>query len=151
MRLAGRGTRDRAGHRAYAAQAEDRSGHRRNSACQRDGERPAEELAFLNDSILETKVEGHAGFWWDGHGCRAQSLTQTAQEKLRQLVARIEKLEEEKKSIGDDIKETYAEAKATGFDSKVLRQVVRFRKQDRQEREEQEQIRELYLHALGEI
>jgi uncharacterized protein (UPF0335 family) len=81
----------------------------------------------------------------------AQSLTQSAQEKLRQLVSRIEKLEEEKKSIGDDIKETYAEAKATGFDSKVLRQVVRWRKQDRTEREEQEQVRELYLHALGEI
>ena len=80
-----------------------------------------------------------------------QSLTQTAQEKLRQLVARIERLEEEKKSIGDDIKESYAEAKAVGFDSKVLRQVIRIRKQDRQEREEQEQIRELYLHALGEI
>lgn len=81
----------------------------------------------------------------------AQSLTQSAQEKLRQLVSRIEKLEEEKKSIGDDVKETYAEAKAMGFDSKVLRQVVRWRKQDRQEREEQEQMRELYLHALGEI
>ena len=81
----------------------------------------------------------------------SQSLTQTAQEKLRQLVARIERLEEEKKSIGDDIKESYAEAKAVGFDSKVLRQVVRLRKQDRQEREEQDQLRELYLHALGEI
>jgi uncharacterized protein (UPF0335 family) len=81
----------------------------------------------------------------------AQSLTQTAQEKLRQLVARIERLEEEKKSIGDDVKETYAEAKSMGFDTKVLRQVVRIRKQDRQEREEQDQIRELYLHALGEI
>ncbi|MGQ0533344.1 MAG: DUF2312 domain-containing protein [Caulobacteraceae bacterium] len=80
-----------------------------------------------------------------------QSLTQSAQEKLRLLVARIEKLEEEKKSIADDIKETYAEAKSTGFDSKVLRQVVRIRKQDRQEREEQEQVRDLYLHALGEI
>ena len=80
-----------------------------------------------------------------------QSLTQSAQEKLRQLVARIEKLEEEKKSISDDIKETYAEAKGTGFDAKVLRQVVRYRKQDRTEREEQEQVRELYLHALGEI
>lgn len=80
-----------------------------------------------------------------------QSLTQTAQEKLRQLVARIEKLEEEKKGIADDIKESYAEAKAVGFDSKVLRQVVRLRKQDRQEREEQDQVRELYLHALGEI
>ncbi len=80
-----------------------------------------------------------------------QSLTQTTREKLRQLVARIEKLEEEKKSIADDIKESYAEAKAVGFDTKVLRQVIRLRKQDRQEREEQEQVRDLYLHALGEI
>jgi uncharacterized protein (UPF0335 family) len=80
-----------------------------------------------------------------------QALTQTTKEKLKQLVARIEKLEEEKKSIGDDIKESYAEAKAVGFDSKVLRQVIKLRKQDRQEREEQEQIRDLYLHALGEI
>ncbi len=80
-----------------------------------------------------------------------QSLTQSAREKLRQLVARIEKLEEEKKSLADDVKETYAEAKSMGFDTKVLRQVVRYRKQDRQEREEQEQVRELYLHALGEI
>lgn len=81
----------------------------------------------------------------------AQTLTNTAQEKLRQLVSRIEKLEEEKKSIADDVKETYAEAKALGFDTKVLRQVVRWRKQDRQEREEQEQVRELYLHALGDV
>ena len=81
----------------------------------------------------------------------AQSLTQTAQEKLRQLVARIEKLEEEKKGIGDDVKESYAEAKSMGFDTKVLRQVIKLRKQDRQEREEQEQVRDLYLHALGEI
>lgn len=80
-----------------------------------------------------------------------QSLTQTTQEKLRQIVARIEKLEEEKKSIADDVKETYAEAKSFGLDPKVLRQVIRIRKQDRQEREEQEQVRDLYLHALGEI
>lgn len=80
-----------------------------------------------------------------------QSLTQSAREKLRQLVARIEKLEEEKKGIADDIKETYGEAKGMGYDTKVLRQVIRIRKQDRQEREEQEQVRDLYLHALGEI
>jgi uncharacterized protein (UPF0335 family) len=80
-----------------------------------------------------------------------QALTKSAREKLRQLVARIEKLEEEKKSIADDVKETYAEARGMGFDAKVLRQVVRIRKQDRQEREEQDQIRELYLHALGEL
>lgn len=80
-----------------------------------------------------------------------QALTQSARDKLKQLVARIEKLEEEKKSVADDIKETYAEAKGLGYDAKVLRQVVKWRKQDRQEREEQEQVRELYLHALGEI
>ena len=80
-----------------------------------------------------------------------QSLTQSAREKLRQLVARIEKLEEEKKGIADDLKETYGEAKCMGYDTKVLRQVIRFRKQDAQEREEQEQVRDLYLHALGEI
>lgn len=81
----------------------------------------------------------------------AQSLTQSTREKLRQLVARIEKLEEEKKSIADDIKESYAEAKTFGLDSKVLRQVIRIRKQPLQEREEQDMIRDLYLHALGEI
>ncbi|MES1201231.1 MAG: DUF2312 domain-containing protein [Pseudomonadota bacterium] len=80
-----------------------------------------------------------------------QALTQSAQEKLRQLVARIEKLEEEKKSIADDIKETYGEAKGMGYDTKVLRKVVRLRKQTRAEREEQEQILDLYLLALGEI
>jgi uncharacterized protein (UPF0335 family) len=82
---------------------------------------------------------------------QAQALTKTAKDKLKQLVARIEKLEEEKKGIADDIKETYGEARGLGFDAKVLRQVVRLRKQDRQEREEQEQVRDLYLHALGEI
>ena len=81
----------------------------------------------------------------------AQSLTQTAKDKLKQLVARIEKLEEEKKGIADDIKETYAEAKAFGLDTKALRQVVRIRKQDRQEREEQDMLKDLYLHALGDI
>ena len=80
-----------------------------------------------------------------------QALTQSAQEKLRQLVARIEKLEEEKKAIATDIKETYAEAKAMGYDTKVLRKVVSLRKQDRTEREEQAQILDLYLLALGEI
>lgn len=87
----------------------------------------------------------------EGASAAPQSLTQSAREKLRQIVTRIEKLEEEKKSISDDIKDTYGEAKSLGYDTKVLRQVVRLRKQNRQEREEQEQVRELYLHALGEI
>ncbi|HHY50220.1 MAG TPA: DUF2312 domain-containing protein [Alphaproteobacteria bacterium] len=72
-----------------------------------------------------------------------------AQDQLRAFVERIERLEEEKKAIADDIKEVYAEAKGNGFDTKVLRQVIRIRKQDRSERLEQEAILELYLSALG--
>ena len=80
-----------------------------------------------------------------------QSLTPTSQEKLKQFVARIEKLEEEKKALANDLKEVYAEAKNLGFDTKALRGAIKFRKQDRQEREEQEAILELYLAALGDI
>jgi uncharacterized protein (UPF0335 family) len=72
-----------------------------------------------------------------------------AQDQLRSFVERIERMEEEKKAIADDIKEVYAEAKGNGFDTKVLRQVIRIRKQDRAERLEQEAILELYLAALG--
>lgn len=72
-----------------------------------------------------------------------------AQDQLRAFVERIERLEEEKKAIADDIKEVYAEAKGNGFDTKVMRQVIRIRKQDRSERLEQEAILDLYLAALG--
>lgn len=72
-----------------------------------------------------------------------------ARDQLRAFVERIERLEEEKKAIADDIKEVYAEAKGNGFDTKVLRQVVRIRKQDKNERMEQEAILDLYMHALG--
>jgi len=72
-----------------------------------------------------------------------------AQDQLRSIVERIEHLEEEKAAIAEDIKEVYAEAKGNGFDTKVLRQVVRIRKQDRNERMEQEAILDLYLAALG--
>jgi uncharacterized protein (UPF0335 family) len=72
-----------------------------------------------------------------------------ARDQLRAFVERIERLEEEKKAIADDIKEIYAEAKGNGFDTKVLRQVLRIRKQDQNERAEQEAILDLYLHALG--
>lgn len=78
------------------------------------------------------------------------SMTEAAREKLRQTVQRIERLEEEKKEIAEQIKEVYAEAKSMGFDVKALRQCVRLRKIDAQEREEQEMILDLYLGALGE-
>ncbi|MCE7028353.1 DUF2312 domain-containing protein [Jiella avicenniae] len=72
-----------------------------------------------------------------------------AQDQLRSFVERIERLEEEKKTISDDIKDVYAEAKGNGFDTKVLRRVISLRKQDADERNEQEAILDLYLQALG--
>ena len=72
-----------------------------------------------------------------------------ARDQLRAFIERIERLEEEKKTIADDIKDVYAEAKGTGFDTKVLRKVVTIRKQDQNERMEQEAVLDLYLHALG--
>ena len=72
-----------------------------------------------------------------------------AADQLRLFIERIERLEEEKKALSDDIKDVYAEAKANGYDTKVLRTVVRLRKQDRAEREEHEALLDLYLHALG--
>jgi uncharacterized protein (UPF0335 family) len=75
--------------------------------------------------------------------------TTIARDHLRALVERIERLEEEKQALAEDIREVYAEAKANGFDTKTLRQVVKLRKQDVAERQEQEALLDLYLHALG--
>lgn len=77
-------------------------------------------------------------------------IDETTREKLRQTVAKIERLEEEKKEVAEQIKDVYAEAKALGFDTKALRQVVRLRKIDKAERDEQEMVLETYLIALGE-
>jgi uncharacterized protein (UPF0335 family) len=72
-----------------------------------------------------------------------------ARDQLKSIVERIERLEEEKKAIADDIRDVYAEAKGNGFDTKVLREVIRMRKQDATERQEQDAVRDLYLQALG--
>ena len=72
-----------------------------------------------------------------------------AKEHLRSFVERIERLEEEKRALADDIREVYSEAKGTGFDTKVMRQVVRLRKMESADRQEQEAMLELYLNALG--
>ena len=74
-----------------------------------------------------------------------------AKEHLRAFVERIERLEEEKKTIADDIRDVYAEAKANGFDVKALRSIVRLRKQDTEERKEHEAILATYMLALGMI
>jgi uncharacterized protein (UPF0335 family) len=70
-------------------------------------------------------------------------------DQLKAFIERVERLEEEKKTISDDIRDVYAEAKGSGFDVKALRQIVRLRKQDADERKEYETILETYMHALG--
>ena len=72
-----------------------------------------------------------------------------ASNQLRAFIERIERLEEEKKTIADDIKEVYGEAKSMGYDTKVLRKVVSIRKLDQNERMEQEAVLDTYLAALG--
>jgi uncharacterized protein (UPF0335 family) len=72
-----------------------------------------------------------------------------AKEHLKAFVERVERLEEEKKAISDDIRDVYAEARTNGFDVKALRAIVRLRKQDADERREQETILETYMLALG--
>jgi uncharacterized protein (UPF0335 family) len=72
-----------------------------------------------------------------------------AADRLRSLVDRIERLEEERKALGSDIKDIYAEAKSAGFDVKVLRQLIRIRKQEPAEVEEQESMLDVYRRALG--
>jgi uncharacterized protein (UPF0335 family) len=71
--------------------------------------------------------------------------------QLRAIIERIERLEEEKKTIADDIKDVYAEAKGTGFDTKAIRTLIRLRKKDQAERQEEETILDLYKSALGMV
>jgi uncharacterized protein (UPF0335 family) len=77
--------------------------------------------------------------------------TTIARDQLKAIVERIERLEEEKQALTGDIRDVYGEAKANGFDTKTLRQVIRLRKQDTHERQEQEALLDLYLNALGMI
>jgi uncharacterized protein (UPF0335 family) len=72
-----------------------------------------------------------------------------AGERLKSLIERIERLEEEKRVLGEDIKEVYAEAKGTGFDPKIMRQIIRIRKRDKDELDEEETLLDVYKRALG--
>jgi uncharacterized protein (UPF0335 family) len=85
----------------------------------------------------------------------ADDITDTSQTvaagQLRAFIERIERLEEEKKTISDDIKDVYGEAKGNGYDVKALRTIIRMRKQDANERAEQETILDTYMQALGMI
>ncbi len=77
------------------------------------------------------------------------STGNVAADQLRLLIERIERLEEEKKGVGDDIKDVYLEGKATGYDPKIMRQIVRLRKMQPHDRQEMEAILQTYLSALG--
>ena len=79
-----------------------------------------------------------------------EGATTIAADRLRSFIERIERLEEEKAAILNDVKEIYAEAKGEGYDVKIMRQIVRIRKMDRSDRQEQEALLDLYLSALGE-
>ena len=82
---------------------------------------------------------------------KEQPATRFAKDQLKAFVERIERLEEEKKATSDDIRDVYAEAKGTGFDTKALRTIVRLRKLDTDERREQQEVLDTYLHALGMV
>jgi uncharacterized protein (UPF0335 family) len=72
-----------------------------------------------------------------------------AGERLKSFIERIERLEEEKRALAEDIKEVYAEAKGVGFDTKIMRQVIKIRKMDQDDLDEQETLLDLYKRALG--
>jgi uncharacterized protein (UPF0335 family) len=78
-------------------------------------------------------------------------LNGTAQTQLKTIIERIERLEEDKAAVMADLKEVFAEAKGNGFDVKILRKVIRLRKQDTAKRQEEEALLDLYLSAIGEV
>jgi uncharacterized protein (UPF0335 family) len=81
---------------------------------------------------------------------RADQMGQATREKLKQFIARIERLEAEKAELATDIREVYAEVKTFGFDSKVMRKVIALRKQDAAERAEQEALLDMYMEVVAD-
>lgn len=79
----------------------------------------------------------------------ASSVGGVSGERLRQYIERIERLEEEKAGLAEDIRDVYSEAKSAGFESKIMRQIIKLRKMDNQKRQEQEELLELYKSAIG--
>jgi uncharacterized protein (UPF0335 family) len=77
------------------------------------------------------------------------SLQASAQSQLRQFIEQLERLEEEKKALAADIRDKFAEAKAVGFDPKIMKQILRLRKQPKDDRDEEEALLATYMHALG--
>jgi uncharacterized protein (UPF0335 family) len=114
----------------------------------------------LNIASGEESADFHSRRFASGHlpGYRPRNailapetttMAETTDDRLRLLIERVERLEEEKKGIADDIRDVYAEAKAVGYDAKIMRQIVRLRKMKPDDRAEMETILDLYKAALG--
>ena len=97
-----------------------------------------------DDASFHAATDFQAGF-----DANSEVLTAAAQGRLKSFLERIEKLEEDKAAVAEDLKEVYAEAKGEGFDTKIIRKVVRLRKQDKVQRDEEEALLDLYLSAIG--
>ena len=108
-------------------------------------------MRVTSASDLHFSPSVHSGVprWPPAAAVKEEPATKFAKDQLKAIIERIERLEEEKKTISDDIRDVYAEAKGNGFDVKALRTIVRLRKQDANERAEQETILETYMQALG--
>lgn len=98
---------------------------------------------------MSSKADNPKAVTGDNSAGTEQAATKFAKDQLKAIIERVERLEEEKKTIGDDIRDIYAEAKGNGFDVKALRTIVRLRKQDANTRAEEEAILDLYKSALG--
>jgi uncharacterized protein (UPF0335 family) len=96
-------------------------------------------------------VTGNTSVPKEGLSAESAQKVKSANAQLKSIIDRIERVEEEKKGLSDDIRDMYAEAKGNGYDVKALRTIVRLRKQDANERAEQETILETYMQALGMV
>ena len=103
--------------------------------------------------MASDQIETSVGLPADGKvqkkAAAANGSSEVAADRLRSFVERIERLEEEKRELSNDIKEVYAESKSSGFDTRILRKVISLRRMEAQDRREQEELVDLYMHALG--
>ena len=102
------------------------------------------------DGLFAADPRGFATNTGDHMSDDNEVISQTAAGQLKSIIERVERLEQEKSEIAEQIKEVFAEAKGNGFDVKILRKVIRVRKQDRAQRQEEDAIMDLYMVAIGE-
>ena len=105
---------------------------------------------FMCDGLSAADPRGFATNTGDHMSDANEVISQTAAGQLKSIIERVERLEQEKSEIAEQIKEVFAEAKGNGFDVKILRKVIRIRKQDRAKRQEEDAIMDLYMVAIGE-